>query len=171
MNTETEMTPASAPTLTGEGANAPVLTVCFVCTGNTCRSPMAAAVLNALGKKYGYAACSAGLYAQPGAPITTNAALALADAGIEPTEDNDYPHHTARPIDRALFERCDRIVGISASHAMALMAQYPAYASKITSMPRDISDPFGGDLSVYRRCLEEITEGVRTLFFTESGND
>lgn len=167
MNNEMEMITAEETAFAEKEEKSPLLTVCFVCTGNTCRSPMAAAVLNALGKERGIVAQSAGLCVQAGAPISTNAALALTEAGILPTAENDYPHHTARPVNRALLERSDRIVGISSSHAMTLMADYPAYAAKILSMPQDICDPFGGDLAVYRRCLAEITAGIRSLFFFE----
>ena len=54
------------------------LKVCFVCTGNTCRSPMAAAVLNQYGKKYDISAVSAGLFPHVGDPISENAEIGRA---------------------------------------------------------------------------------------------
>ena len=47
---------------------------------------------------------------------------------------------------------------------MRLMAEYPQFASKITCMPKDISDPYGGSLEVYRECLEQIREGVEKIY-------
>ena len=68
-----------------------ILRVCFVCTGNTCRSPMAQAVTNHLAKKLGrdLTAFSRGLYALDGDPIASCAIAALEGAGIEPTADHD----------------------------------------------------------------------------------
>ena len=54
----------------------------FVCTGNTCRSPMAEAIWNAMAVPHGFpAAKSAGVYAVPGDPATANAVAAAAEYG------------------------------------------------------------------------------------------
>ncbi|MDD4774829.1 MAG: hypothetical protein PHZ09_14705, partial [Eubacteriales bacterium] len=63
------------------------LRVCFVCTGNTCRSPMAAAVTNHLCAEH-VEAISCGLYPDAGMPISTNAVTALQNAAITSTESN-----------------------------------------------------------------------------------
>lgn len=153
--------------------------VCFVCTGNTCRSPMAEAVTNKLGKvpefcsacppemlmKREVRATSAGLSVIEGMPISQNAVRALQNDGIRPTPDNDYINHTARLIDETDFLFSDIVVGISSSHTLELMGRFPQYASKITCMPEDISDPFGGDLSDYAACLEKIKACVVKMFF------
>lgn len=137
--------------------------VCFVCTGNTCRSPMAAAVLNALGKGE-YKAVSAGISAIPGDMISENSVSALKKAGIESTPDNDYENHRAVQISDELAERCDKIVAISKSHFMALICAFPQYAERITVMPRDIADPFLRGEEVYDECLRQITECVKEMF-------
>lgn len=138
--------------------------VCFVCTGNTCRSPMAAAVLNELGKG-GYLAMSAGLMPNVGEPISVNAQKALERAGILSTPDNDYASHRARAIDELMIEGCDRIIAISKSHFISLlMCTDPKHAEKIECMPRDIPDPYMGSEAEYEKCLESITEGIKELF-------
>ncbi len=147
--------------------------VCFVCTGNTCRSPMAAAVLNHLARvpELGAVcelptlrAVSRGLAAH-GEPIAANAAKALSDAGIPSLQDNPYREHTSAAIDEETLQRADLIVGMTDAHVFSLLSLFPAYASKITRMPTAISDPYGGDLDEYKACLAELRRGIDILFF------
>ena len=180
MATLTQNKPVASLLTLGEGKPA---RVCFVCTGNTCRSPMAEAVFNHIFRvppvctacdmekvlsAKSLRATSAGLYAM-GDPIAKNAIAALEDAGIPSAPDNDYKNHVSRPINPEIMEGCDLIIGLTESHALQLMGWFPQYASKITSMPRSIPDPFGGDLEDYRACLAAITEGIREMFPTEDG--
>lgn len=141
--------------------------VCFVCTGNTCRSPMAAAMYNHLNKGSDRFAVSMGLYAYDGMPISGNAAAALEEAGIVSDRDNPYRDHRARSVNEDILAGCDYIVGISEAHTLELISRFPAIASKIYSMPKAISDPYGGGLEVYKACLAEITEGIKELFNIE----
>lgn len=157
------------------------LCVCFVCTGNTCRSPMAAAVANALAEEQvrhfpasvrdcvtrRTEAFSAGLYAQEGDPISAHARAALEAAGIPALASYDYRTHTAHTLTEEDVARADLLVGMSAGHVMELLLRFPAAAKKIVCMPRPISDPFGGSLARYQACLAEITDGVRQLLFAE----
>ena len=148
-----------------------IKTVCFVCTGNTCRSPMAEALFNDMSRARGgkMRASSAGIWPAEGMPISENAAKALRGAGIDPLPDNDYLSHTARRIEYTDMLLCDLIVGISASHAMALLGAFPEFASKIISMAEDIPDPFGGDEKVYEECLGRIRKSLEVMFFNDDG--
>lgn len=152
-----------------------IVRVCFVCTGNTCRSPMAAAVANAMAAEAQNASCdvtleafSAGLYANDGEPISIHAREALEVAEVAVVPSCDYRRHIAHTLSQEDVERADLLVGMSGSHCMELFMRYPQAAQRITSMPSPISDPFGGDLSVYTKCLDEITEGIRVLLFSSS---
>lgn len=152
--------------------------VLFVCTGNTCRSPMAAALLNdmscprevcsASGEMASprYIATSAGLFAKEGDPITPAAAQALQQAGVMPHPDNDYTAHRARLVSAEAVAEADVVVGLTGSHAMWLMLRFPEAASKIRTLPMDIPDPFGGSAEVYRDCLAQLKYAIELAFFT-----
>ena len=150
-------------------ASVDIRRICFVCTGNTCRSPMAAAVANAQAQKTGQAllAFSAGLYAVEGMPISSNAVLALENAEIAPAKGLDYHSHVAHTLTEAEAAGFDLLIPMTRAHAMELILRYPQVASKIYCLPTEISDPYGGDLRVYEKCLSEIAEGVCSLLNRE----
>ncbi len=149
------------PIKTGDGeAHTRVL---FICSGNTCRSPMAAAVLNALGKGK-YKAFSAGISAFHGDGISEDAAQALENAGISSTDGNDYKNHVSRPVTEELLTECDKAVAISSRHLMALLYAFPSYADKLAVMKKDISDPYMLGIDEYEKCLSEITECIKDMF-------
>ena len=155
--------------------------IIFVCTGNTCRSPMAAAVLNHLSRPRGvcsmgedaprlhYVATSAGLFAAEGDPISPHAVAALREAGVIPTPQNDYPAHRARLVSEQLVREADLVVGLSASHAMQLIQRFPEAADKITALPMDIPDPYGGTLAEYSACLARLSLCIELAFVPTEG--
>lgn len=145
--------------------------ICFVCTGNTCRSPMAEAVANALLKENGEQQCevfSRGIYAIENEPLSSGALRALEEAGIEAVRGHDFHTHTARNLSPTDVEAFDLLVGMTASHTMELLMRFPAAANRITCMPKTIEDPYGGNAEVYRRCLEQITQGVKQIMGMET---
>lgn len=137
--------------------------VLFVCTGNTCRSPMCAALFNDRYAGLTRHAISAGLMAD-GSPISENAVRALENAGVISRPDNDYKSHISKNVTEEMIKSASVVVGVTSSHAMQLILRFPAYASKITVMPTEISDPFGGDLSRYEACLSDIDNSLRAAF-------
>ena len=139
----------------------------FVCTGNTCRSPMAAALFNALWSRRGIGA-SAGLAAS-GSPISENARLALERRGIEATSTNDYAAHVSRQVSEDLIRRAARVYAISRRHQTALISAFPEYAEKIFALPVDIADPYGGDLATYEACLRDIEAALTAEFGEPDG--
>ena len=164
---------------------APIKRVCFVCTGNTCRSPMAAAVANALAAEPlqklpqsvrnltspELEAFSAGLAAREGDPIAPNAVLALEAAGVCTFPPHDFHTHTAHTLCAEEAERYDLLIGLTREHALALLMRFPHLAQRIAPLPEEISDPYGGDEALYRDCLMRITRAVRTMLFPGSAGE
>lgn len=151
--------------------------ICFVCTGNTCRSPMAAAVANAMALAKisqlppsirslatpEWQAFSAGLYANEGDSIAPNAIRALEEAEIPAAAGLDYHNHVAHTLTDDEADRFDLLIGLTREHALGLMIRFPHLAQRITFFPQDISDPYGGSPALYRDCLEQIRRGVALL--------
>ena len=133
--------------------------ICFVCTGNTCRSPMAEALINGADGKF--RAISAGLSPCEGAPISAHAAEALLLAGVVSTPENPYAEHRAQALTPELAESADLIVGMTSGHLLQIFSRYPHLATKVYAMPTPISDPFLGSLADYRACLADIEAGLR----------
>ncbi len=126
--------------------------VLFVCTGNTCRSPMAQAYFNSVCDKENAIALSAGLFAD-GTQISHNAKQVLNENGI------DF-EHTSVQITQELMESADFIFGITHSHASQLISMFPQYAHKIYTLKQSIPDPYAQSTDVYRKCFEQIKYNV-----------
>ena len=131
------------------------MNILFVCTGNTCRSPMAAALFNKIAteKDLDVRIESAGLFAPNGEPASENAVLAMKDYGI------DLSGHRAKTVSSELLKQVDLALTMTASHKMAL-EQYlrdKVYTlCEFAEVEGDIPDPYGGDLEEYKICADKI---------------
>lgn len=85
----------------------------FVCTGNTCRSPMAQAIFTDMAKECGidFVTGSAGLHAQDGTPASEYAVLACGETGL------DISGHSSKSIRDEDFSSVDLFVVMTMAHA------------------------------------------------------
>lgn len=128
--------------------------IVFVCTGNTCRSPMAEAALKAALKQRKirwYTVLSAGLRAADGAPMSANSRIVLQEAGIPAAED-----FKARRLTQKLVGEAYAVVCMTREQAAQLRA--PNVTSMYALTGREIPDPFGQDVGVYRATLRTLLE-------------
>lgn len=140
--------------------------VLVVCTGNTCRSPLAAAMLaDALrAADLPVEVNSAGTGAWEGAPASEGSYLVALERGL------DLSGHRARLLTRTLVDEADLILTMSRPHLARvrelggagrahLLGEYAGLAG-----PRaDVADPFGGDLDDYRATMRMLADLLPTV--------
>lgn len=131
--------------------------ILFICTGNTCRSPMAAA----FAEKMGLPAQSAGLSPYPGAPATKEACLAAQRRGC------DLSGHRARAVTPDMLHEAEKIYAMTESHARILRMLSPENAGKIFVLSPPVPDPFGGSDADYEICAQKIQQGLREIILSE----
>lgn len=137
--------------------------ILFVCSGNLCRSPMAAALAEKMLSTAGIPAvvASAGTLGIYGSPAAANAIKVLEDVGV------DLRRHSSQGISTVLLRAADHVVVMAPVHEQELLAREPAVAPKIrrlweyTSPPgklQEIEDPVGLPIEAFAECRETIVE-------------
>ena len=147
-----------------EEANA--VTILFVCTGNTCRSPMAERLMkHLLAKRLGVAESelptagfrilSAGTGAGHGGAAAAEAEIAVRELG------GDLGGHRSQPVSISMAEESDRIFVMTEGHRQVLVEWMPDLAERIALLDpsgRDVGDPIGASLEIYREIARRIRQ-------------
>ena len=134
--------------------------ITFVCSGNTCRSPMAECALEEMLREEGIEGVevqSRGVVANVGAGISENAKKALEDAEIPVKE------HTATQITTDDILASDLVICMTERHKMRLGSLPKVFTLHQMTGCGDIKDPYGGDEKVYKECLAELLAALKKL--------
>lgn len=144
------------------------ITILLVCTGNTCRSPMAAGLLRsrlAAGLQIptadlssrGIHIVSAGVAAMSGAPASQQAIQVGTQIGFE------LHDHCSQQVSERLVQEADLILTMTDGHRQSLLSRWPQAASRTFTITRDqgdISDPIGLPVEYYARCADQINQAL-----------
>lgn len=143
------------------------MNILFVCSGNTCRSPMAAYLAADLAEKEypaaGFRFDSAGIATSDGYPATDNALEALRELGI------DASAHSSKQFQPYMMELSDVVICMTDMHKQALCRAFPDHAKKVfligelSGSGADIPDPYMGSLGVYRITRDKLREEIAAI--------
>ena len=138
------------------------MNIYFVCTGNTCRSPMAAALL-AHKNVANVTVKSAGVYAMEGQQMSQHAQATLAQRHI-------LTSHVSSQVNETDVEWADVILTMTMRHKQLLVQFYPEAVHKIYTLNEyvfgqtaDVMDPYGGDLATYEQTYEQLAKTIDKL--------
>ncbi len=132
--------------------------ITFVCTGNTCRSPMAEGIFKKIIKEKnidGVTCSSCGIYAYAGDTATDEAIAAAKKFGA------DIKSHRSRTFSQYVVQETDLFVCMTKSHAAAVKSIAPE--AKVIVPGEGIPDPYGGDGEIYSSCAAEIQYHLEIL--------
>jgi protein-tyrosine phosphatase len=141
--------------------------ILIVCTGNTCRSPMAEALLRAaLPADSDWIVASAGTSADPGTAASEYARVAIAECGLT------LEHHRSQLVTQELIDASTLIIAMTQRHIDKIMQCVPSARDRVylmrsfdtkTQPGSDVRDPYCGSLADYRDCRDSIQQALPGL--------
>ncbi len=143
--------------------------IMFICTGNICRSAMGEGYLKKIARENNIDVyvCSSGIYAEDGAQASYLAKEVMKEYNVNLSE------HRATNTRNSNIEEMDIILCATTSHKQLLVQMYPEQKEKIYTIKeyaygtntenKDISDPWGYDITVYRHCASELTMAIDNI--------
>lgn len=129
--------------------------VLIICSGNTCRSPMAAGLLTLIAesRRLNIEVRTAGLFPHPGKQVAENAVTVMNELGIDIS--GDY----SKPVTPKLLSWADHVVAVQKSLADHVIENFPEIGSKVRHLQSDVHDPYCGSVDEYR----EVRDQLRSL--------
>lgn len=149
--------------------------VLFVCTGNTCRSPMAEALFSRMLQQGDHPADeikieSAGLYAWENETASPEAIEVMSQLGI------DLTGHRSRLVNEAMVQDADLILTMTRRHRDQLQENFPYLKDKIYTLAeyagqpnQEIPDPYGQNIEAYQQALEQIRKLLEEVIVSQWG--
>ena len=136
--------------------------IALVCTGNTCRSPMAETLLRELLRQKldcedAVRVLSAGVAAGHGSGASPQAVEVMGQKGL------DLTGHSSRPFDESVVQVADLVLTMTRGHRDAILAAFPDLHDRVFTLRRDggdISDPVGMPVEVYESCAKQIESAL-----------
>ena len=132
-------------------------TILFLCTGNTCRSPMAECIFRSLAKERKHLVRSAGVYATDGDRASMGAQRAMQRRGLS------LENHRARKLTLRMLQEADLVVGMTPAHIQIMQEMFPDMRVSAISLNPPVSDPYGGNDNDYERAALQLEERLPVL--------